>query len=210
MSEISFPDPLYCESDCIAIGGSLSMERLYLAYTNGIFPWYNEGEEIHWYCPDPRFVLFLKEIIISKSMKKYFKRDIFKITYDKAFDQVIGQCQQINRNGQDGTWITKEMKQAYLELHKLELAHSVEVWDKKGQLVGGLYGVQIGKIFYGESMFSLVSDASKFAFISLCKKLEKANFNLIDCQVYTNHLASLGARYISKEVFLNLCRSETS
>lgn len=210
MSEISFPDPLYCASDCIAIGGSLSIERLYLAYSNGIFPWYNEGEEVHWYCPDPRFVLFPKDIVVAKSMKKYFKRDIFKISYNKMFDEVIDYCQQINRKGQDGTWITKEMKEAYSKLHKLGIAHSVEVWDKSGQLVGGLYGIRIGKMFYGESMFSLVSDASKFAFISLCKKLENENFRLIDCQVYTNHLASLGAKYISKDTFLNIVKQKST
>ena len=205
--KISFPPVTIASLEgIVAIGGDLSVERLLLAYKSGIFPWYNEGEDIHWYCPDPRFVLFPEDIKVSKSMKKYFNRDIFQITYNKAFDQVIHYCQDINRKAQDGTWITQEMKKAYLEFHSIGIATSVEVWDDKEQLVGGLYGVKIGKIFYGESMFSLVSNASKFAIISLCDKLKKENFKLIDCQVYTNHLASLGAQYISKEAFLQIIK----
>ncbi len=203
-SEISFPHPLYCETDIIAIGGELSIERLQLAYSYGIFPWYNEGEEVHWYCPDPRFVLYPKDIVISKSMRRYFNQDIYRVTYDQAFVEVINQCQTINRQGQEGTWITKQMKNAYIDLHKLGIARSVEVWDKDGNLVGGLYGVDMNDIFFGESMFALAPDASKYALIQLSKKLEELNYKLIDCQVYTKHLESMGAVFISKEDFLGI------
>lgn len=203
MSEISFPHPLYCDTDCISIGGELSVERLRFAYSLGIFPWYNEGEEVHWYCPDPRFVLYPSEVVVSKSMRRYFNQDIYTITYNKCFDTVIDLCQSISRAGQAGTWITSAMKEAYIDLYKEGVAMSVEVWDKNDQLVGGLYGVSINKIFYGESMFSLANNASKYALINLAKKLENENFRLIDCQVYTEHLDSMGAKFITKSDFLH-------
>jgi len=202
--DISFPNPLYATTDCIAIGGDLSKERLLLAYEYGIFPWYNEGEEVHWYCPDPRFVLFPDDIYIAKSMRKYFNREIYKITYNKAFEKVIDHCQSIERNDQDGTWITFAMKKAYIELHQDGFARSVEVWDKADNLVGGLYGVDMNGVFYGESMFALAPDASKFALISLCQELVKKKYKLIDCQVYTDHLASLGAVFVPKKMFLQM------
>ena len=201
--EISFPHPLYCDTDCIFVGGELSSERLKLAYSYGIFPWYNEGEDIHWYCPDPRFVLHPKDIVVSKSMRKYFNQNIYKVTYNQAFDKVIDQCQTVNRRDQHGTWITKSMKMAYTKLFDEGMIISVEVWNMEDQLVGGLYGVDWNGIFFGESMFALSSNASKFALIHLCKKLEKEHYKLIDCQVYTDHLSSMGAVFISKAMFLN-------
>ena len=203
--ELKFPNTnLANEDGILAIGGDLSTKRLILAYKSGIFPWYNEGEPIVWYAPKDRMVLFPNEVKISRSMKQILKKGNFKITFNQNFKEVIFFCKNVYREGQGGTWITDEMEQAYIKLHDLGIAKSVEVWlDNK--LVGGLYGIDLQTknipIFCGESMFSLVSNASKIAFIYLAKKLEKENHQLIDCQVYNNHLASLGAREVPREEF---------
>ncbi len=185
----------------IAIGGDLSVERLLLAYRSGIFPWYNEGEPIVWYSPDPRMVLFPEKLKVSKSMRQLVNKKIFKVTFNTHFSEVIANCKIMNRNDQLGTWITDEMQKAYTKLHKFGVAKSVEVWlDDK--LVGGLYGIDLGTIFCGESMFSHVSNASKIAFIYLVEKLKSENYSLIDCQMYTSHLESLGAQEIPRSDFL--------
>jgi leucyl/phenylalanyl-tRNA--protein transferase len=189
----------------LAIGGDLSTERLLLAYKNGIFPWY-EGDVPLWWCPDPRFVLFPYELNVSRSMQKLLRKNAFKFTVNNAFEQVIYHCKHVKRIGQSGTWITNEVEQAYIELHKKGLAHSAEVW-LNNELVGGVYGVRLGKIFFGESMFSLVSNASKYSFINYVLQLQKENVRLIDCQVYTEHLESLGARMISRKEFIKLLHS---
>ena len=207
--KIEFPKPdATSEEGIIALGGDLSEERLILAYQNGIFPWYSEGEPIIWYCPSERMVLFPEELKVSKSMQKIIKKGNFAITENQAFSEVIFNCKHIIRKDEFGTWITDEMEKAYINLHKKGFAKSIEVWrfidsdrnDK--ELVGGLYGIDVGNgIFCGESMFSLVSNASKLAFIHLVKNY---NYLLIDCQMYTDHLASLGAREISRKDFLKL------
>ncbi len=204
-NELNFPDPSLADQDGIlAIGGDLSPERLILAYRHGIFPWFNPGEPYLWWSPDPRFVLFPKELKIAKSMRPYFNQKRFEVTIDTDFRAVIRNCQTNNRSGQyGGTWITDEMLEAYCKLHELGYAHAVSVWDD-GALVGGLYGVALGKVFFGESMFTKMSNASKFGFITLVKELEKRDFQLIDCQQQTRHLASLGAIAIPREVFLDL------
>ena len=214
-NEIIFPPVnLANEDGLLAIGGDLSVERLELAYKSGIFPWYNQGEPIIWYSPNPRMVLFPKDLKISKSMRQLIKKEVFSITFNQNFAEVISNCKNIYREGQGGTWITNEMQQAYLKLHEKGIAKSIEVWqysqDKKveKELVGGLYGIDLGHVFCGESMFSKVSNASKLAFIYLAKKLEKENYKLIDCQVYNNHLASLGADEISREYFLKILKNE--
>ena len=186
----------------LAIGGDLSTERLLLAYKNGIFPWY-EGDVPLWWCPDPRFVLFPEELMISKSMKKLLKRNVFEFTVNQAFEEVIHYCRHIKREHQHGTWITDEMQRAYIKLHRKGFAHSAETWQDN-KLVGGLYGVRLGKVFFGESMFSLVSNASKYAFISYIQQLQQENVQLIDCQIYTEHLKSLGARMIQRDEFIKL------
>ena len=185
----------------LAIGGDLSIERLQLAYKSGIFPWFSEGDPIVWYSPDPRMVLFPEELKISKSMKQLMRKETFSVTFNQAFEEVIDHCSSINRKGQSGTWITDKMKRAYIELHKKGWAKSVEVWKEK-QLVGGLYGVDLGTIFCGESMFSIEPNSSKLAFIYLVERLKKQDYKLIDCQVYNDHLASLGGREIPRNEFL--------
>lgn len=206
---IVFPESRWASKDgIIAIGGDLRSERLLLAYSKGIFPWYNEGSEIIWWTPDPRFVLFPKDLKVSKSMKQVIRSHKFSITYDTQFEEVITHCKNNIRVDQDGTWITDEMMKAYIELHKLGHAHSVEVWQNN-QLVGGLYGVCLGRVFYGESMFALVSNASKFGFISLVQNLEKKGFQIIDSQDHTAHLASLGAGHISRNRFEEVLKIET-
>lgn len=201
---IIFPAPSLAEEDgLLAVGGDLSTDRLLLAYQNGIFPWYNDDTPILWYSPHERFVLFPDELKISKSMRQVLRSGRFSITYDQSFAEVIDACSTVNRKDQPGTWITADMKNAYIRLHKEGHAHSVEVWEDD-KLVGGLYGVQVGKVFCGESMFSKVSNASKVALISLCNANE---YRLIDCQVYTEHLESLGARMISREEYLGMLRN---
>ncbi len=187
----------------IAFGGDLRPERLMLAYRSGIFPWYNEGEPIIWYSPPERMVLFLEELHISQSMQRMMRKNEFEITWNKAFEQVIEHCQNSPRKDQLGTWITDDMKRAYIKLHELGFAKSVEVWKGK-ELVGGIYGIDLGHIFSGESMFSKVSNTSKLAFIHLVKELQKKQYKLIDCQVYNEHLESLGAREVSRKEFMGL------
>lgn len=187
----------------LAYGGDLSVERLLLAYRNGIFPWYDENSAILWWCPDPRMVLFPEKLKISKSMRKVMAEERFRLTINTCFEKVIAQCAKIKRQGQRGTWITESMKNAYCKLHEMGYAKSYEVWEDD-ELVGGLYGIDLGHIFCGESMFSLKSNASKFAFINLCEELIEKNYILIDCQAYTKHLESLGGEEISREVFLKI------
>ncbi|WP_316786124.1 leucyl/phenylalanyl-tRNA--protein transferase [Pedobacter frigiditerrae] len=198
--ELIFPDTALAEPDgLLAIGGDLSEERLFLAYQSGIFPWFSEGDPILWYAPHERCVIFPDKIKISKSMRKTLASDVFNVTENKAFEKVIEHCAKTPRIGQDGTWITHEMQQAYIKLHEKGLAHSVEVWQNN-ELVGGLYGVKINNVFCGESMFSLVSNASKTALIHL----SKMEFELIDCQLPNDHLMSLGAEMISREDYLKV------
>ncbi|MFN3315810.1 MAG: leucyl/phenylalanyl-tRNA--protein transferase, partial [Raineya sp.] len=190
-----------CKEGIVAIGGDLSVERLLLAYQSGIFPWFSPGDPIVWWSPNPRFVLYPEKIKVSKSMKQLFKKQFFRVSFDTCFEEVITNCANIKREGQSGTWITKEMKKSYCELHNLGYAHSVEVWQDEN-LVGGLYGVALGKIFFGESMFSKVSNASKYGFITLTRLLQEKGFKLIDCQVHTEHLESLGAEFIERWHFI--------
>jgi len=201
---IDFPPVAYANADgLLALGGDLSIDRLIKAYHSGIFPWYNEGEPILWFCPNPRMVLFPDELRISKSMRQLLKRNAFTVTFNTNFDEVIKNCATVNRPDQHGTWITNDMQEAYKKLHKIGYAISVEVW-KDNDLVGGLYGVLLKekKVFCGESMFAKVSNASKYGFIHLVNWLKQREVQLIDCQVYTDHLASLGAREIERKNFL--------
>lgn len=194
-------------SGIVAFGGDLSTERLLLAYQNGIFPWYEDGEIITWWCPNPRMVVVPEVYKAPKSLRNILKKSPFQITFNQAFEQVIHHCKTNNRKGQSGTWITDDMEEAYIKLHYLGKAKSVEVWNNS-QLVGGLYGVDLGLVFCGESMFSLVSNASKIAFLSLIIDLKSKNYKLLDCQVYNDHLALLGAFEISREDFLEIIRPE--
>ena len=204
--EIKFPDVETANPDgIIAIGGDLLPERLVLAYKSGIFPWYNEGEPIIWYSPDPRMVLYPEKLKISKSMRSILKKEIFTITFNQNFEEVIDSCKTIDRKDQPGTWITDEMQKAYMQLHQMGIAKSVEVWQGD-ELVGGLYGIDLGHIFCGESMFSKVSNTSKIAFIHLVQKCEREHYKLIDCQVYNDHLASLGAEEISRGEFMKVLK----
>ena len=201
---LEFPAPeLATPEGILAVGGDLSPARLLEAYAGGIFPWFNEGDPILWWSPDPRFVLFPDELVVSKSMRPYFNQKKFQVSFDQDFEGVMRGCQQSNRNGQSGdTWITEDMIQAYVQVHQLGYAHSVEVWQE-GNLVGGLYGISLGKIFFGESMFARVSNASKFGFITLVQKLREKGFTLVDCQQQTQHLGIHGAKPISRKSFLN-------
>ena len=202
--EIIFPNvETASQQGIVAIGGDLSNERLILAYKSGIFPWYNEGEPIIWYSPDPRMVLFPDKLKISKSMYQVLRKNDFEITFNQNFTEVISQCKTWERKDQAGTWITDEMKIAYMKLHELGIAKSIEVWQNN-ELVGGLYGIDLGHVFCGESMFSKVSNASKVAFIHLTRKLKEENYKLIDCQVYNEHLASLGAEEIPRAKFMEI------
>lgn len=200
-NELVFPPAHLAGPDgLLAFGGDLSRERLLLAYRSGIFPWY-EAEDILWWSPDPRFVLFPSELKVSKSMKQLLNKDAFNFTIDQSFTQVISQCKSIPRNNQQSTWITDEIKAAYIGLFQSGYAHSAEAWLNE-KLAGGLYGVRLGKIFFGESMFSRQANASKYAFIRYVKLLQEEGVRLIDCQVYTEHLESLGARMIPRSAFL--------
>ncbi len=196
------------EDGLLAAGGDLSEQRLLLAYKKGIFPWY-EGNIPLWWCPNPRFVLFPEELKVSKSMKQLMKKNTFNFTVDKAFKEVIHNCKATERVEQMGTWITDEIEKAFINLHLKGFAHSAETW-MNDTLVGGLYGVSLGKIFFGESMFSTKNNASKFAFINYVQQLQNENFALIDCQVYTKHLESLGARMIARKDFIALIRKYIS
>ncbi len=204
-----FPDPSFAleEPDgLLAVGGDLSPARLLNAYRQGIFPWYSEGEPILWWSPDPRAVLFPEQLKISHSLKKTLRKRPFKVTLDTAFSQVIEACSEsrTDKDGsQSGTWITAQMKEAYLKLHRIGFAHSVECWEGE-ELVGGLYGVSMGKVFFGESMFARRNDASKVGFAHLIRQLSEWKFALVDCQVHTDHLASLGAVDIPRDQFLSL------
>ena len=206
--EIAFPETHFAsEEGILAIGGDLSVERLLLAYQLGIFPWYNEGSEILWWSPNPRFVLFTDDLKVSKSMKQVIRSNRFRVSYDTCFEEVIKNCQSVDRNAQDGTWITSDMEKAYIDFHHLGYAHSVEVWEDD-ELVGGLYGVSIGRIFFGESMFTKVSNASKFGFIKLVQALVLKGFRMIDSQDYTAHLDSLGADEIPRNEFEEILKKD--
>ena len=208
--ELFFPPISETNADGIlAVGGDLSPERLKLAYKSGIFPWFNENEPLIWWSPNPRMVLFLEELVISKSMQNILKKDIFKVTFNQNFRDVISNCQRIKRQGQSGTWITNDMIEAYCKLHELGIAKSVEVWQNE-KLVGGLYGIDLGTVFCGESMFSKVSNASKVAFIALVNHLKEANYKLLDCQVYNEHLESLGCREIERVDFMKILKSNAT
>ena len=194
--EIMFPNPELAEEDgLLAIGGDLRWERLVLAYCNGIFPWYNEDDPILWWCTKPRFIIKPNEVRISKSMKRVFNRGEFKVTFNNDFEGVISNCKALREKG-EGTWITDDMKEAYINLFNKGFALSVEVY-KESKLVGGLHGVKIGRCFFGESMFSIETNASKVALISICKKLERENYLFLDCQMHTNHLESMGGKFVS-------------
>jgi leucyl/phenylalanyl-tRNA--protein transferase len=202
--DLIFPPVSMADEDGIlAIGGNLSTERLLLAYRSGIFPWYSEGEPIAWWSPDPRFVLFPEKLRVTKSMQTVLNNGTFRFTTNRAFSMVIQQCKTAYRKEQEGTWITPDILEAYTKLHELGFAHSAEAWHN-GELVGGLYGIRMGNIFFGESMFSKQSNASKFAFIHYVRLLQKEKVTLIDCQVYSSHLESLGAKMISREKFIHL------
>ena len=194
------------EDGFLAIGGDLSPERLVLAYKSGIFPWFEEGDPILWWSPNPRMVLFFEDLVISKSMRNVLNRDTFKVTFNQDFRGVISNCQKIKRDGQHGTWITNDMIDAYCKLNELGIAKSVEVWQDD-ELVGGLYGVDLANIFCGESMFSKVPNASKVAFIHWSRHLEANNYKLLDCQIYNPHLESLGCREIARDHFIEILKS---
>jgi len=203
-----FPHPALADGQgVLAFGGELDAISLFLAYSHGIFPWYNHiYEPIFWWAPAPRFVIFPSEVVVTKSMRPYFNQAKFTLTYDRCFEAVMRQCQNVWRKGQQGTWIDENMIRAYSELFDAGMATSAEVWQE-GKLVGGLYGVKLGKIFFGESMFTKASNASKFGFISLCHKLEKEGFLVIDCQQPNDHLRSLGGRFISADKWNSYLRT---
>ncbi|PKV48400.1 leucyl/phenylalanyl-tRNA--protein transferase [Aquimarina sp. MAR_2010_214] len=201
---IQFPPITLADTNgLLAIGGDLSVDRLLKAYHNGIFPWYDDDQPILWYSPDPRMVLFPSELRVSKSMRQLIRKNKFEVTFNKAFESVVQHCATIKRPEQEGTWITNDMQKAYKKLHELGYAISVEVWEES-VLVGGLYGILLRdkKVFCGESMFSKTSNASKYGFITLVEWLIAQGIQLIDCQVYTDHLASLGAREITRATFI--------
>jgi len=201
---LDFPPAWLARSDgLLCIGGDLTPKRLLLAYKNGIFPWFSKDEPFLWWSPDPRLVLFPKEVNISKSLNKKIKRNLFKVTIDNAFEQTIVSCAGPRKNDHEGTWLVDEMIDSYINLHTLGYAHSIETW-RDDKLVGGLYGVCLGGSFFGESMFSFESDASKIALVALANHLKKQHFDLIDCQVTTGHLLSMGACEISRNSFLDI------
>ncbi|CAN5877288.1 leucyl/phenylalanyl-tRNA--protein transferase [soil metagenome] len=204
--DISFPSVETAdEQGFLAIGGDLSSERLLEAYRNGIFPWYNEGDPICWWSPDPRCVLFPAQLHVSKSMEQLIRNNKFNFTINQAFESVMRGCQTITRKGEHGTWIQEEMIEAYCRLHQLGYACSGEAWYE-GKLVGGMYGIRIGKIFFGESMFSSMPNASKFAFIKFVQQLQVEDLRLIDCQMRTDHLVSLGATMIARKEFIKILK----
>lgn len=189
------------EDGLLAIGGDLSLDRLILAYKSGIFPWYDDDVPM-WWCPDPRFVLYPEDLKVSKSMKQLLKKNAFDFKIDTAFREVIINCKNAYRKDQDGTWINNDIVNAYCQLHNLGYAHSAEAW-LEDELVGGLYGIKMGKVFFGESMFSKESNSSKYAFIKMVQHLQSEGVELIDCQIHTTHLESLGAKMIDRTIFLN-------
>lgn len=203
---ISFPDPESTDSEngLLAIGGNLSPERIHFAYQLGLFPWFNPGEEILWWCPDPRFVLFPNDLKVSKSMRKIMRDEVFTFTENKCFHEVMEECKKTNRKHQDGTWISEELILSFVQLYQEGIAKSIEVWQNE-ELVGGFYGIQIGKVFCGESMFSKISNASKAGLINFVTNHQK-NIEIIDCQVHSEHLESLGATMISKQEYLTILK----
>lgn len=207
-NEVSFPDPELAEKDgLLAVGGDLSVERLLLGYCNGIFPWYNPGEEIIWWCPKERFLIFPTEIHVSRSMKKYIKKHKIEIRLNRDFKDTMHRCRE-KREHEEGTWIGDDMEAAYLALHKEGFAASVEAFED-GELSGGLYGVAIGRCFFGESMFSEKTNGSKTALIGLSTLLRENNFKFIDCQFYTEHLESMGGRYVDWGAYVKMLREGT-
>jgi len=199
---IAFPDPSEADEDgLLAAGGNLEPETLLAAYAKGIFPWYAEGQPVLWWSPDPRMVLFPAEFHCSKRLARRMRQNIYSVSFDTSFNDVIRACAEVPRHGEGGTWILPEMMMAYQRMHQLGHAHSIEVWKNK-ELVGGLYGILHHGVFFAESMFSLKVDASKFALAALCERALQRNWRLIDCQFHTAHLQSLGAREISRELFL--------
>lgn len=207
--ELFFPPLDMADEDgLLAMGGDLSTERLLLAYRSGIFPWYNEDDPICWWSPNPRFVLYPAELKVTNSMKTVLQNGKYRFTTNRAFKQVIQNCKTVTRQGQNGTWISPAMQKAYTTLHEMGYAHSAEAWQD-GQLIGGLYGIRVGNLFFGESMFSLKPNASKFAFINYVRQLQKENVQLIDCQLHTNHLESLGARMIPRQLFIEMLVTNT-
>ena len=207
VDDIVFPPPDYADpSGLLAVGGDLSGERLLEAYRLGIFPWYSDDQPILWWSPDPRLVLKLDEFKISRSLRKTINKGVFKVTFDRAFEEVIRACAAAPRTGQRGTWITQEMQEAYIKLHGLGYAHSVEAWCGE-ELAGGLYGVSLGKAFFGESMFHRRTDASKVALAVLVEKLNDWKFHFIDAQMTTEHLLGLGATEMSRRIFLRRLQS---
>lgn len=200
-----FPDPNLARDDgLLAVGGDLDPRRLLLAYAKGIFPWYSDGQPILWHSPDPRFVLPMEELHIGRSLRKRIRQRPYRLSLDTAFEQVMQACGRVPRPGQAGTWITQEMLRGYSALHQAGFAHSVEVWDAQDRLVGGLYGVSLGRVYFGESMFALAPDASKIGFVGLLSQLAQWGFELVDSQVYTDHLARFGAREVSRIRYLEM------
>ena len=204
--QLVFPHPSLADEDgLLAIGGDLSTERLLLAYQHGIFPWFSEDTPILWYAPHQRFVLDPMKVKISKSMRQFIRNSKFRVRENQNFEQVIKNCADSLRKDQDGTWITNAMQEAYIKLHKLGVAHSIETYDEHNNLVGGLYGIKIGNVFCGESMFTKKSNASKLAFIHLC---QKEGIQLIDCQLHTEHLASLGGEFIDSAAYYQILQNQ--
>lgn len=203
-ADYAFPDPAGAEEGIAAIGGDLNPERIIVAYLQGIFPWYNTNDPIIWWSPDPRCVLFPQEIKISKSMRQLFKKQFYKVTFDQQFSAVIQNCANLRYENREDTWLNNKMIESYTLLHEMGFAHSVEVWNDQNELVGGLYGLAMGKCFFGESMFFTQANASKYGFIALVQKLIENDYELIDCQVYNSHLESLGATMIPRDIFLSL------
>ena len=202
-----FPDPQDAETNgLLAVGGDLSVDRLLLAYKNGIFPWFSEGDPIMWFSPDPRLVLFLDDLYVSSKLKKIIRSNIFEVKFDTSFQDVITRCSKTDRRGQDGTWITADMVNAYIKLHEEGYAHSVEIFSD-GNLVGGLYGVSLGGAFFGESMFSDVSNASKVALHFLVERLRSWDFDFVDSQVPNDHMKGLGGMELERGEFLSLLES---
>ena len=207
LQEVIFPPPEYADpSGLLAVGGDLSSERLLEAYRLGIFPWYSEDQPILWWSPDPRLILELNDFKPSRSLRKTIRKGIFQVSFDRAFEDVIRACASVPREGQRGTWITPEMQEAYIDLHGVGYAHSVESW-LQGKLAGGIYGVSLGKAFFGESMFHRVSNASKVALAMLVETLKRWNFHFIDAQMTTEHMLRLGAKEVPRRIFLKRLNS---